>query len=185
MQELILTQEKSNSLFIQAAIVLAASLFVGVCAHISIPFFPVPLTLQTFAVLIIGGLLGPYRATLAVAAYLVEGVMGLPFFGAGGASLAHLFGPTGGYIFGFFPAAALMGFLSARLPHSLSFISILSAALVSSLCIYALGLPWLSNYVGWQNAVAWGLTPFILGDLIKISVASIILTGINRSNIKL
>src|ERR1700727_1782712 len=113
MQWALNTQETSGTAALRAGgIVLAGTLFVAACAHVSIPLFftPVPLTLQPFAVLVLGLLLGPRMAFATLAAYLAEGAMGLPVFAPGPtglSGLAHLFGPTGGYLMAYPVAAAL------------------------------------------------------------------------------
>jgi len=180
MQAKVLSSIKSPTIVSEIAIIISASLLLGLCANISIPFYPVPLTLQTFAVLLIGGLLGPKRAALTVAAYIAEGAGGLPFFSAGNHSLAYLMGPTGGYIIGFFPLAIIMGYFSEHYFKKPALWLLAVGALSGMLCTYALGISWLSTFTGWTNAVNLGVMPFILGDLLKISVACAILMTIPR-----
>lgn len=172
MQQYALSSSKSTTLFSELVVVLSASLLIGLCANISIPFFPVNLTLQTGALFVIAGLLGPARASWAIAAYIGEGMIGLPVFQGGASSFAHLMGPTGGYLMGFLPLVTTMGFFTKHAPQKYLFPALIAGGLVSSVVMYAIGLTWLSAYLGWTSAVQVGLTPFILGDLLKIFVAS-------------
>lgn len=175
-----LRRGRLQSLALDAGLVLLGSLLVASTARVTIPlpFTPVPITGQTFGVLLCGALLGPWRGGLALAAYLAEGLMGLPVF-AGGTSawspsafgVPVIFGPTAGYLFGFVPAAFLVGFLASR-GWDRSFWRAALAMVVGEAAIYALGLPWLSVYVGPGAAVTLGLLPFIPGDILKLLLAA-------------
>ncbi len=156
-------------------------------AWLSVPFYPVPLTMQTLAVLLVGGLLGPTLGVSTVAAYLFAGAMGAPVFHGGLGGMAVLLGPTGGYLVGFLPAAFLMGLAARRLGKGMSGagrptgtlasireISILTVgALLAGAAIYCVGVPWLSLFTGssLSRAVTVGVVPFLLGDLLKTAVA--------------
>ncbi len=157
------------------ALIFAASLFIALMAHVRLPlpFTPVPVTGQTFAVLVVGAVLGSRRGTAAVLAYLAEGLLGLPVF-AGGAGLAYALGPTGGYLLGFVAAAFLTGLLAER-GGDRRFASAWVGFLLGEAAIYALGVPWLAHFVGFPQAVAMGLLPFIVGDLAKALVAGLLL----------
>jgi biotin transport system substrate-specific component len=160
-----------------ALLVAGGSLFLALCAQLSIrlPFSPVPITGQTFAVLVLGGLLGSRRGALSVLAYLAEGMVGLPVFAGGGSGPLWLLGPTGGYLIGFVAAAWLVGWLLARLSDG-SVASTLVIVLAGSATIYLLGLPWLARFVAADGAIALGLLPFLAGDLVKIAVATAVLS---------
>ena len=161
------------------ALIVAGSLLVALFAQIKIPlgFTPVPITGQTFAVLLVGALLGGWRGGLALALYAVEGAF-LPFF-AGGASGWFWLLPSGGYIVGFIPAAALVGFLCqwgwSRRPW------VLLAMLLGNAVLYVPGLIQLSLFLPTDAATAWGcadvwqcgLLPFIPGDLVKLIAGSL------------
>lgn len=151
-------------------------------AWLSVPFYPVPLTMQTLAVLLIGGLLGPRLGLASVFSYLAVGLAGAPVFHNATAGPAVLLGPTGGYLVGFLPAAFLMGWAASkvraarssrrRLPAQLAVLA--AGALLAEAAIYALGLPWLAfGYLGgsFGRAAAAGLFPYLLGDLLKAAVA--------------
>jgi biotin transport system substrate-specific component len=148
-------------------LVVAASLLTAAAAQLEIrlPWTPVPITGQTFAVLLCGAVLGARRAFLAQCLYLFEGAAGLPFFSGGAAGLAHLVGPTGGYLMAFPLAAALTGLMSDRGWNRSPFTAAL-AMLTGSTVIFALGLVF-----GGVVVVGAGLLPFIPGDLVKSAIA--------------
>ncbi|MCS7323908.1 MAG: biotin transporter BioY [Anaerolineae bacterium] len=164
--------------------VLGASWLVALLAQISIPLQPVPITGQTFGVLLAGAALGARRGALALLAYLAQGLIGLPFFAGGTSGMARLLGPTGGYLVGFVAAAALVGWLSER-GWDRRFISTFAAMALGNLVIYALGAPWLAQFVGWERALSAGVLPFLPGDAIKALLAALALPSawalINRT----
>lgn len=170
------------------AVLLAASLFIGLMAQVSVPlpFTPVPVTGQTFTVLLIGAALGARRGLLAVLAYLAEGLVGLPVFAGGTGGLAHLLGPTGGYLVGFAAAAWTVGALAeCGLDRRLR--TAWLAFLAGEIVLYALGLPWLALFVGPRQAVLLGLLPFLPGDLVKALLAALALPtlwGIHQHHIR-
>lgn len=181
MQQKILSMAKNNSLATNLAMILGASLFIGVSARIVIPLSPVPLTLQPFAVLLMGALLGPQRSVLAVLAYISEGLLGLPFFvGASANPLSYLLGATGGYIIGFIPAAYLMGYLTAKINSKYYTLACMGSGLLATVSIYACGVSWLSLSIGFDNAIKFGLMPFIVGDIAKIYAVSVVLALLPR-----
>lgn len=138
---------------------------------IPLPFSPVPLTGQTFGVLLTGALLGPRLGALAMLLYLVEGGVGLPFFAGGAGGVARLIGPTGGYLVSYPLAAALVGWLATRgwdrRPLTLFF-----AMLLGSLIIFAFGASWLAHFVGASRVLLLGVFPFVPGDLVKALLAA-------------
>jgi biotin transport system substrate-specific component len=156
-------------------LVMAGSLFVALCAQVSIPlpFTPVPLSGQTLGVLLTGALLGPRLGALALLLYLVEGAIGLPFYAGGGSGWEVLRGATAGYLAGFVLAAVLVGWLAARGWDRRVGSTVLMMAL-GNLVIYALGVGWLAYGVGLGlgDALAKGLLPFLLGDALKIALAA-------------
>jgi biotin transport system substrate-specific component len=164
---------------IAAVVAGVGALTVG--AWLSIPFFPVPMTMQTLAVLLVGGLLGPRLGAASVAGYLALGLTGAPVFHGGLGGPMVLAGPTGGYLAGFLPAAFLMGMVTNRAwtsdrgaIGSIRRLAILSAgAMLAEMAIYVLGVPWLAvvGRLGLSEAVSVGVVPFILGDLLKVAVA--------------
>lgn len=156
-------------------LVLTGSILIAVSAKIAfpIPFSPVPVTGQTFAVLLLGALLGSRRGILAVLAYIAEGISGMPVFTGAGAGFAYLVGPTGGYIAGFAAAAGITGLLAEK-GWDRNVLTTAIAMAAGSAAIYLFGVTWLSLFAG-GKAVSLGLIPFIPGDIVKIVLAAIIL----------
>ena len=128
----------------EIALVLTGSWLIALSAQVEIPFWPVPLTGQTFGVLLIAALLGSRRGALTVLTYLVQGAMGLPVFTGGTAGIVKFAGPTGGYLIGFVVAAFVVGWLSER-GWDRHVAAAAVAMLVGKVTIYAFGLPWLAN----------------------------------------
>jgi biotin transport system substrate-specific component len=157
-------------------LVLTGSALVALSAQlvIRLPFSPVPITGQTFAVLLVGFVLGSQRGALSLALYLLEGIMGLPVFAGGGAGLPWLFGPSGGYLLGFVLAAGLVGGLAER-GFDRKFFTTMIAFACGMLAIYIIGALWLSNYTGWQASLQTGVLPFLPGDLFKAILAALAL----------
>jgi len=155
--------------------IIGGSLLIGLCAQVRffLPFSPVPVTGQTFAVLMIGALLGSRRGCVCVLAYIMEGVVGLPVF-ATGAGSAVLRGFTGGYIVGFVPAAYIVGVLAEKGWDRRIGTTVLAMAL-GNIVIYAFGVVWLSCLPSVNNVLLAGVYPFIVGDLLKIALAAILL----------
>ncbi len=168
--------EKGLARFYDLTLIVGGSLLIAACAKLKVllPFGPIPVTGQTFAVLMIGALLGPRRGCLAVLAYLIEGAAGLPVFAFGG-GLAEFAGPTGGYLAGFLPAAYITGFLARRGWDRRMSTTVLAMA-IGNVAIYACGLFWLCCLMGFTTGVLTaGLLPFVVGDLLKIALAAILL----------
>jgi biotin transport system substrate-specific component len=157
----------------QAVLVIAGSLLLAASAHVKVPFWPVPMTMQTFVVLMIGAVYGRNLALATVAAYLVEGAIGLPFFAAGG-GVAILAGPTAGYLFGFLVAAGLVGHLTDRgLGRNVA--SAAAIFVAGDVAIFLCGVAWLSTITGLQGAITGGLVPFLLAEVVKIALACALL----------
>lgn len=159
----------------------AAAAFVALAAQIriSLPFTPVPLTAQTLAVLLAGTTLGARRASAAMFLYLFVGGVGLPVFTGFSSGVAHLSGPTGGYLWGFVPAAWLCGFL-ARQGWDRSLFTNLAAMALGNIVIYLAGVVWLGKFVGYERVFNLGILPFLPGDLLKIIAAGVLLPGLWR-----
>lgn len=157
-------------------LVTAGALLVALLAQVRIPlpFTPVPLTGQTFAVLLVGAALGSRRGFASLSLYTLIGALGLPVFAGGAAGLAYASGPTGGYLAGFIVAAFVVGLLAERgLERSIR-TSILPF-LVGTLVIYICGAGWLAVLFGFEKALELGVTPFLLGDAIKLALAALAL----------
>ena len=167
----------SRTLVTDVALIAAGAALTAGAAQIVIPMWPVPITGQTFAVLFVGATLGSLRGALSMLLYIGLGIAGLPVFAEGGAGLAKLTGPTGGYMIGFVLAAALVGWLAQK-QWDRKVLGTIGAFLAGTVVIYAVGLPWLSvalGQLGYPNdlnaTLQAGLYPFIPGDLIKALVA--------------
>jgi len=155
-------------------LVAGASLLTALAAQVTVPvpWSPVPITGQTFAVLLSGAVLGARRGTLAQCLYLAEGAVGLPVFAAGGGGAAIFLGPTGGYLFAFPLAAGLTGALAER-GWDRRFATMMAAMLLASGVIFAFGLVVLAGFVPRDRLLAAGLLPFLPGDLIKATLAAL------------
>ena len=166
----------ARGIWVNVALVAGFAILTALCAQLSFWIGPVPITGQTFAVLISGAILGSRCGALAQLSYLLIGTTGLPFwFAAGGApGIARLLSPTGGYLMGFVAAAYLTGWLCERGWGRRVWTSSL-AMLCGSACYYLFALPWLARFTGFESVLKIGLYPFIPGDLIKIGFAAMAL----------
>ncbi len=167
--------QPTQSLLSVRNVVLAVlgSLVVAVAAQINIPMVPVPMTLQTLAVLSIGAAFGGRLGAATLALYAVEGAAGLPVFAQMKAGAAVIAGPTGGYIVGFILAAAVVGYLAEQ-GWSRNFVKMIAASLLGAIVLYVPGLVWLHQFAnGWAQTFEWGITPFIYGDILKAVIAAL------------
>ena len=160
----------------QVGLVIGFSLLTALAAQVVIPIGPVPITGQTFAVLLTGALLGPRLGAMAMIAYLVEGASGLPFFAGGSFGLVHLMGPTGGYLIAF-PAAAFITGAFAEHGWDRRFFSAAAAMAIGSIVIIVCGCVWfvVVSHTSILNALNVTVAPFILGDIVKILLAAAVL----------
>jgi biotin transport system substrate-specific component len=166
------TVKRSRLLMRAMAVVLGSSLL-WASAKVQVPFWPVPMTMQTYVVLSLGALLGWRLGALTVAFYLVEGALGLPVFAgtpANGIGLAYMAGTTGGYLAGYLVAVALVGMLAER-GWDRSIPGIATALLAGEIAIIGFGCGWLAVQFGWETALAVGFGPFLIGDVFKLLVA--------------
>jgi len=144
-------------------------------SKVQVPFWPVPMTLQTLAVLLIGATAGMRLGAATLLAWLGLGALGAPVF-ATGAGIAYMAGPTGGYLAGFLLAAIIVGYLADK-GHGRTILSVLAMLLAGEVAIYALGLGWLSALIGTQKAVSAGFLPFIPAEILKLALGTAILTA--------
>ncbi len=168
---------KTSSWLRDLGLILAGSLFVAILAQISIPlpFSPVPITGQTFAVLLVGAALGSRRGLASMALYILEGALGLPFFAGGSGGVHILFGATAGYLAGFLAAAYLTSWLAEH-GWDRRFRSSILIFIGGNLIIYVFGVAWLAIVLGsLQKAVLAGLLPFLIGDALKLLGAALAL----------
>ena len=155
-----------------AVLALAGSVALTVSAKLQVPFYPVPMTMQSLVVLLLGMAFGWRLGTATVLLYLAEGLAGLPVFAGTpekGIGLAYMMGPTGGYLVGFVFAAALLGWLAERGWDRSLWRTALALSLGHAL-LFVPGIAWLAVFVGWPKAVALGLTPFLWGSVVKTAL---------------
>jgi len=178
---------EQNTLVRNVLLAIAGSIALWISAKVQIPFFPVPMTLQTLVVLIIGMAYGWRLGAATIALYLAQGAAGLPVFAGTpekGISLAYMFGPTGGFLLGFLLAAIAVGVLAER-GWDRNIFTTAAAMLVGNALIYVPGLLWLAEGIGsmvgigsfagigWEKAITFGIKPFILSDLFKLILAAL------------
>ena len=166
-----LIPQLTDSAFSKLLAVLAGLSLLTISAHIKIPFYPVPLTMQTLMVLSIGMTYGARLGGITLLSYLAAGFIGLPVF-AGGAGMVYMMGPTGGYLAGFFAAAVVLGALAER-GWTRNWATAAAAMLMGNAIIYLLGVGWLTSLIGWDKAVQFGLLPFLYGDALKLIIAAL------------
>jgi len=157
----------------RAALVLIGTAVLWTSAKAQVPFWPVPMTLQTYVVLILGPLLGWRLGAATMVAYLGEGAVGLPVFAGtpmNGTGLAYVAGPTGGYLAGYLAAVILVGALVEGSERSI--FATVGAMLAGELTILGLGCSWLALYFGWRDAITLGFGPFVVGDALKLLLAA-------------
>ena len=159
-----------------AGLVIVFSLFIAASAQFSIQIGPVPITGQSFAVLLTGALLGSRLGAAAVIAYLIEGALGLPFFAGGGAGLLRFFGPTGGYLVAF-PAAAYVTGAFAEHGWDKRYLTAVAAMAIGSAIIFLGGWGWFAVLTNTPPVTAFKIAvlPFLAGDVIKIALAAAVL----------
>lgn len=161
----------------QLGLVLGGTAILTLSAKIQVPFWPVPMTMQTFAVIVLAMAYGFRLGTATVALYLLEGALGLPVFAGTpekGLGLAYMTGPTGGYLAGFLAAAALAGWMAER-GFDRGFWKAGLVNLLGTALILACGVAWLSAIVGVEKAVSVGLVPFAAASLLKIGLGAAVM----------
>jgi len=164
----------ANTLLRWIALLVSGVVFVAICAHIEVPLYPVPITMQTFAVLLVGMVYGSRLGAATLVLYLVGGVSGLPLFATSGA-----LGPTFGYIVGFIVAAGAVGWLAER-GWDRNIATTAIAMLIGNVLIYVPGLIVLAGFVGTEKVFEYGLTPFLIGDALKLALAAVLLPAVWR-----
>lgn len=164
------------------SLVVGGAALTGLLAQVAIPLWPVPITGQTLAVLLVGSTLGASRGALSMLAYALVGVAGVPWFSDSGHGIAWLLGSSGGYIVGFILAAALTGWLAQR-QWDRKFLHAAVTFLAGSGVVFLIGLPWLAVVTGADlvQTLQWGLVPFIPGGIVKALVAAALIPAIWQS----
>ena len=177
---LAITSLPRNPSFAQGlGLALAGAALITLGAKVQIPFWPVPMTLHTLSVFLVALTLGPRLGLAAMAAYLGAGAAGLPVFSGTperGIGLSYMVGPTSGYLLGYLVAAGLTGWLAM----GRGWIGRVLAMLAGLTVVYAGGLAWLALFVPAPKLLAAGLTPFLLGDVVKVLLVATLLSGLSR-----
>jgi len=162
---------RANWLY-QLMLAIGGSVLLAISAKLQVPFWPVPMTMQPLAVLLIGIGLGPELGAATVLLYLAEGASGLPVFAKGGGA-AYLAGPTAGYLMSYPFAAALVGWLT-QAGRARSFTLALLGCALSVAVMYACGAGWLATFIGVEKAWFAGVQPFLIGDAVKVVIAALL-----------
>ena len=174
----LLSAYQINTHYKNIVLVLFGTLLLTISSKVQVPFWPVPMTMQTFIVFIIGMAYGWRLAFFTLVAYLIEGAMGLPVFAKGG-GLLYLIGPTSGYLYGMAIAAGVIGFLAEH-GYNDSYIKSLISLIIGTIIIFVLGVGYLGSVIGYDKALAGGLYPFIPSEFFKIGLAVILIPSITR-----
>ncbi len=170
-----LTKNISHTKIIKSVlVVILGSIALTISAKIKIPFYPVPMTMQTFVVLFLGVSLGYKIGLASIGLYLFEGIMGIPVFSNSpekGVGLIYFTGPTMGYLIGFLTA----GYLASKVNVKDNFLIVLLKLIIATSTIYVLGLLWLGTLIGWDKPIiALGAQPFLLAEIFKVLLLALI-----------
>lgn len=167
-----------DTLLRKLAMVAFGSVLVGMSAQVSVPMFPVPMTLQTLAISLIGLTYGARLAAITLVTYLAQGAVGFPVFAGGAAGAVHLVGPTGGFLLGFVGMAWLTGALVER-GLDRGFLRLTLAAFIPAVLLFVPGVVWLWHItpLNFEGALMAGAVPFQIGGVVKSAVAALIVTG--------
>jgi biotin transport system substrate-specific component len=163
--------------FQSALLVIGGSLALALSAKIQVPFWPVPITMQSMVALLIGIGFGSRLGALTILAYLAEGMLGLPVFAGMAAGPAYLAGPTGGYLLGFLLSGAFAGW-AAEQGWGRDLSRTLPVMLLGHVLIFAPGLLWLTVLLGWDKAIAFGVAPFLPATLLKSALGAAIVSAL-------
>ena len=179
---------KQSKLIRNVFLILMGSIVLAISSKLKIPFYPVPMTMQTLVVLLIGVLFGWKLGIATISLYLFEGIIGLPVFAGTpekGLGLVYFTGPTMGYLLGFIPAVFFSSFLRVNFKYNLIIRFMLNFAVFtfSVSFIYIFGLIWLFKFVPIEQLLALGVLPFLPAEMLKISILSIFLTILNKDTL--
>ncbi|UGY09785.1 biotin transporter BioY [Phyllobacterium pellucidum] len=172
----------NRPLVYKALAVLIGTAFLAVSSWVSVPMIPVPVTMQTFAVTMVGALYGWRLGGLTVIAWLIEAMMGMPVLAGGAFGLAPFVGPTAGYLFAFPVVAAFVGYLAERGLTRNPWSSFAVMLLGNALCL-VLGASWLVHLFGLETAWVSGVAPFIVGGILKSALAAAVIEALRRSGV--
>lgn len=171
---------QERSLLWRLAAVAAGTLFLAASSYVEVPMVPVPMTMQTFAVALVGALYGWRLGGLTIVAWLIEGAAGLPVLAGGASGIAHFLGATGGYLFAFPVCGALVGWLAERGWNGNRPVFAFLAALAGNVACLALGGAWLAVMIGAEAAFIHGVAPFLLGAVLKSALGAAVLALLHR-----
>lgn len=161
-------------------LILAGVFILGIASQLSIPLEPVPLTFQSTTVILLGVAYGARYGTYVMITYLIAGICGIPVFADYSAGIFKIFGPTGGYLIGFLPAAFLSGYLAQKgFAHNV-FTSFITAG-IGVLVIFFFGVLVLAQFVGWMNAITFGFMPFLFSEAIKLIAVSLLIPRLRKT----
>ncbi|SEQ87048.1 biotin transport system substrate-specific component [Faunimonas pinastri] len=179
----VLPASRNQRLAMSAGFALLGSLVLTIAAKTVVPFVPVPMTLGSLAVVAIAAAYGSRLGVATMLLYLAEGAIGLPVFAGTpekGLGLMYMAGPTGGYLVGYLLATALVGFLAER-GFDRNPLKLFGAMLAGDILIFAFGAIWLGTLLGWDKPImAFGVTPFLFGDLVKMALAACIFPAVRN-----
>ena len=167
-----------NQNIMNVLLILFGTLLLTISAKVQVPFWPVPMTMQTFVVFLIGSTYGVRLSFLTLVAYLIEGALGLPVFAAGG-GIVYLTGPTAGYLFGMTIAAAVISYF-ANMGYSTSYIKSFISIMIGSIIIFVCGVLYLGSIIGYTKAIQAGLLPFIPSEIFKIALAVLLIPTLHK-----
>ncbi len=174
---------EGNALWVKRVVLVALGIVaLAIAAKIKVPIWPspVPITLGTFAVLTIGTAYGPRMGLATILGYMLIGALGFDVFAnsaAGTTGVEYMMGGTGGYLVGYVLATLALGY-AARLGWDRNVLMLAAGMFIGSLIIYVPGVMWLAHLYTWENAFAWGVTPFLIGDAMKLVLAALIVPGV-------
>ena len=172
------TFENINSNVVSILLVLFGTILLAISAKIQLPFWPVPMTMQTFVIFLIGMTYSVRLSFITVSIYLFEGALGLPVFASGG-GIAYLVGPTSGYLYGMLISSVVISYL-ANLGFSKTYFKTSISLLIGSFIIFLFGILYLGSIIGYEKAIIAGLLPFIPSELFKIALAVSLIPTIQK-----
>ena len=172
------TFENFNSNVVSILLVLFGTILLAISAKIQLPFWPVPMTMQTFVIFLIGMTYSVRLSFITVSMYLFEGALGLPVFASGG-GVAYLVGPTSGYLYGMLISSVVISYL-ANLGFSKTYFKTSISLLIGSFIIFLFGILYLGSIIGYEKAIIAGLLPFIPSELFKIALAVSLIPSIQK-----
>ncbi len=179
---------QDRSLGWRVGAVVVGTLFLALSSYVEVPMYPVPMTMQTFAVTLVGALYGWRLGAITIVAWLAEAMVGLPVLAGGASGILHFAGPTGGYLVSFPIAGALVGWLAERGWNGNRVFLAFAAMLIGNALCLVIGATWLATLIGWEQAIIHGVLPFILGGILKSALGAatlkaLALRKLNRTSV--